>query len=389
MIFISDSFAGRFTSALSECQMIMFSAPCGCGKTVVAHEMLGSKKARFLSADSGELPSPGQISEGIIVIDDLQLMTDADDCDRLCRLIKGEPKKKFLLLSRGTVPGFLMPFSVTGAMYVFGTKDFMLDHAALRRMFDAAGIRADETVISSVMRDTTGYPIAAVLVCRLMADGREYSAAVREEARRELFAYYEEAVFDRLEVPLRRFLLNIAPFESFTIKMAASVSGDPQTGANIDTLTKVSNMFICDDADVYRIYPIFRRFLFWKLERTYSSDEVRELYRRAGLYYELCGDISNALKCYSEGHDRRKVSELLERHAELNPGQGHYYETEPYYRSLSESEILASPSLMCAMSMLSALMTDFDSSERWYGELKKYLDRLSKKIPNTKRSAAG
>jgi len=43
---------------------------------------------------------------------------------------------------------------------------------------------------------------------------------------------------------------------------------------------------------------------------------------------------------------------------------GHYSEMEKYYRSLPESEILESPSLMQGMSMLCALNTDYENSER-------------------------
>ena len=63
------------------------------------------------------------------------------------------------------------------------------------------------------------------------------------------------------------------------------------------------------------------------------------------------------------------MSEILIRNGERHPGMGHYSEMEKYYRSLPESEILESPSLMQGMSMLCALSTDYEDSERWYHEL--------------------
>jgi LuxR family maltose regulon positive regulatory protein len=66
------------------------------------------------------------------------------------------------------------------------------------------------------------------------------------------------------------------------------------------------------------------------------------------------------------------------RNAELHPGMGHYAEMEKYYRSLPEAEILASPSLMQGMSMLCALAMDYESSERWYGELQKFAERCGR-----------
>ena len=51
---------------------------------------------------------------------------------------------------------------------------------------------------------------------------------------------------------------------------------------------------------------------------------------------------------------------------------------EKYYRSLPEAEILASPSLMQGMSMLCALVMDYEGSERWYGELQKFVEHCGR-----------
>ncbi|MCF0151318.1 MAG: helix-turn-helix transcriptional regulator, partial [Firmicutes bacterium] len=51
-------------------------------------------------------------------------------------------------------------------------------------------------------------------------------------------------------------------------------------------------------------------------------------------------------------------------------GMGHYLEMSQHYHSLNEQEILASPSLMQAMSMLCSLETDYEASEKWYGRLR-------------------
>ena len=51
------------------------------------------------------------------------------------------------------------------------------------------------------------------------------------------------------------------------------------------------------------------------------------------------------------------------RNSELHPGLGHYDEMEPYYRMLPEREILSSPVLIQAMSMLDAMCMDYEGSE--------------------------
>ena len=95
----------------------------------------------------------------------------------------------------------------------------------------------------------------------------------------------------------------------------------------------------------------------------------RALYYRCGLYYELREEYKLALECYSKSGSSDKVMELLMRNAELHPGTGHYDEMEPYYRQLPEREILGSPALIQAMSMLCAISMDYEGSERWYKAL--------------------
>lgn len=128
-------------------------------------------------------------------------------------------------------------------------------------------------------------------------------------------------------------------------------------------------MLLYDGIHKFRFWPQFRDFLLWELERKYSSQKKNAVLVRGGMYYELKGDYEKALDCYSRGKDHSKVSEILIRNGESHPGMGHYSEMEKYYRSLPESEILESPSLMQGMSMLCALNTDYENSERWYHEL--------------------
>lgn len=175
---------------------------------------------------------------------------------------------------------------------------------------------------------------------------------------------------------MRELLLKVTPFTSFTTKMAEIVCGDVQVGKLIRKLIMQTTMLNYDGIATYVIIDIFKEFLFWELQENYSSQNIKNLYSRAGVYYEMKGQLAEALACYAKCGDSRKISELLMRHAQLNPALASYYDVEEYYRALPHKEILRSPILMCAMSMLCALTLDFDGSDFWYQELKKYADTL-------------
>ena len=193
-----------------------------------------------------------------------------------------------------------------------------------------------------------------------------------------MFLYFETAIYRRFDLPMRRFLLELAPFESFDLEMARMVSGDPRAGERLDWLLRYTTMLRYDDCQCFHFWSGFRAFLRWEMDREYTEEKRKALFSRGGLYYELKEDYAHALECYTSGGDHAKVSELLIRNAELHPGMGHYAEMEQYYRALPEAEILASPSLMQGMSMLCALAMDYEGSERWYGELQKFAEHCDR-----------
>ena len=150
------------------------------------------------------------------------------------------------------------------------------------------------------------------------------------------------------------------------------VSGNSRAGKLLAVLQRSTKAMLQDRLDTYRFWPLFRRFLLWELEQAYSAEQLRALYSRAGLYYELNEDYRQSLECYAKSGDRAKLSELLVKNAEMHPGMGHYEEMAPYYRALPEGQVLASPALMQGMSMLESLAMDYQKSEFWYGKLKEY-----------------
>ena len=223
-----------------------------------------------------------------------------------------------------------------------------------------------------ILRETSGYPLGVAVISHCMVGGRPYGPELIAQGYHEVFFYFEAAVYRRFDLPIRRFLLELAPFESFDAELARMVSGDPHAGERLAWLQHNTTMLRPDDVQRFRFWPQFRTFLLWEMDREYSEEKRRTVLGRGGLYYELKEDYSHALECYTMAGDHSKVSELLVRNAELHPGMGHYSEMEKYYRSLPEQEIAASPALMQGMSMLCALAADYEGSERWYQALSQF-----------------
>ncbi len=386
-IIIKPSIAAQFQRFLQQERILFFSAPCGFGKTALAEALLDSMpgnsmdmyRIRRLNAGAADFAIPSAAEDwDILLIDDLQLLQEERDLQTLCELIRTGAERRFVLLSRGAPPGSLMAFQYAGLMTVLEAEDLLFDQNDIRVLLQNCGITTTDNELAAIRQESIGYPLGVNIIARYMSGGRPFSKEIVAKGYREVFSYFEAAVYRRFDLPMRRFLLELAPFEQFDLEMARMVSGDPHAGDLLDWLLHNTTMLRCEDLHTFSFWPQFRAFLLWQMGREYTDEKRKAIFGRGGLYYELKEDYAHALACYTKGGDHSKVSDLLVRNAELHPGMGHYSEMENYYRSLPESEIAASPSLMQGMSMLCALAMDYEGSERWYRELREFWRRCEK-----------
>lgn len=375
-IVVKPALAERFETFLRQGRVFFFGAPCGFGKSALAEALLAGRPVVRRSVSDADFSLPRAEEEwSTLLLDDLQLMQEESDWQALCELIRSSPQRRFVLLSRAAPPGCLMAFQYTGLMTVVDGDGLLFDREDVRKLFHAFGVEVTESEITGILKESSGHPLGVAITARSMAEGKPFGPELVAQTFREVFFYFEAAIYQRFDLPVRRFLLELASFESFDPEMARMVSGDPHAGELLDWLQRHTSMLRCDGIRHFYFWPQFRAFLLWEMDREYTDEKRRALFSRGGLYYELKEDYPRALDCYSKGGDHSKVSELLIRNAELHPGMGHYHEMEKYYRALPEQEILASPSLMQGMSMLCALASDYAGSERWYEELRQFSQR--------------
>ena len=374
-ILIKPAIQQKFDGVMRNGRILFFSAPCGFGKTAVANALLRKWRTLCLHADAPDFSLQGLPDEwDILLIDDFQLIQEKEQLQALCDLIRANPARRFVLLSRGVPPACMAAFRYTGLMTTLEPDDLLFDREDIRRYFADIKVPVTESEISVIVKESLGCPLGVVITARQMSGGKPFSPELVTRAYREVFAYFEEAVYNRFDLTVRRLLLELSLFEDFDMEMVRMVSGDPHAGEMLNWLLQNTTMLRCEDGQTFYFWAQFRAFLQWEMEKEYSGERRRAIFGRAALYYELKEDYAHALDCYTKSGDHTKVSELLARNAELHPGMGHYSEMEKYYRSLPESEILASPALMQGMSMLCALATDYEGSEHWYRELKGFAD---------------
>lgn len=384
---VTPALREAFEAGWQTCRVIFFSAPCGFGKTTTADVLLaGQTVCRRSAAQPDDLSAPLDATCNAVLIDEVHLLKNPVDQQTVCGWINANPNVHFVLLSRGALPGWLMPYQFTGLLLGIEAQQLMFDRATTGRLLSQNGVEPTAGELTAIQNDSSGYPLAISILSRRMAGGMPYQVSVADEVRREMFFYFEEAVYRRFDPSLRQLLVRLACFEHFDAELAKLISGDSHVNDLLAQILHDTTMLQFDGVETYHFWPVFRQFLLWEMKQDCTVEEQNDIYRRAGFSYELQDDYSHALDCYSKGGDHRKVCDLLIKNAQLHPGVAHYHEMERYYYAMPREDVLRSPVLMCGMSMLTAMCLDFEASEQWYAELQNYVARLQKSDANYKEA---
>ncbi len=110
-VIIKPSVQQQFDRFVQSGRVLFLSAPCGFGKSTVANVLLKGRTVLRMSAGAPDF-SLAALPKGwdVLLIDDFQFLQEESDRQCLCEQIRANGEKRFVLLSRGVVPGYLQMF---------------------------------------------------------------------------------------------------------------------------------------------------------------------------------------------------------------------------------------------------------------------------------------
>lgn len=367
---------------LAEYKLLYVTAPAGWGKTTAVRWHFRSRRHTYASLwDDDALDKAERDTTELVILDDCHVLADQPERrERLTALLRRSPEGgHVVLLSRAPLPDWLFPFQLAGLLTVIHAAAFQLGTEDVASLAVDMGLDLSQEDVLRLHRESRGFPVAVKIICLRLAEGKPLTTETIHSGFGQMFAYFDQQLFSYWDSKVRRLLLSVSFFDSFTVELARVLTGDSQVEQTLNHLLQISS-FLERDGEAYTIrYPLFRSYLRHKAETTWNQQEQSSLRSNAGMYYQLTGDLPAALECYAEDGNHAKVSELLTEHARLHPGHGVYYQLRKYYRGLPEKEILASPELMSGMSILCSLTFDVDGSEKWYNALKTRADSLNRR----------
>lgn len=369
-------------------QVLFMSAQAGFGKTAALRYYYRRKAVLYLSGQKGYLdamPDMNSIQEPTIVIDDISWIDDDKSEKYVCELVRQAPQQ-IILSGRSGVPAWLKRESIEQHFMILDRNDFLLSMDEVRQLLESYGVLADEQTLRIVYKEMLGYALGTSMIAQHLAKGETLDDALLEAANVDCYHYLDSHMYERWNPDMRKLLLIMAEFPEFDIKMAELVSGRHDAAALIEQAMTVGSFLALNRDGRYELQLMLRNYLMWKRDSVLDDEEQREIFNRAGHYYEQREQIENALFYYDRAENEKKVSRLLIRNAEKQPGMAHFFETREYYLKLPEEMILESPTLIAGMSMIHSHLLHVEESNAWYDRLVAFEKELSRNDPRKKES---
>lgn len=343
----------------------------GIGKTALILHNLNMKKCSYYSAAKiqvEQLIVKVQTTEQIVVIDDLQEVTDALERNAYFQKIQeflAQDSVWLILIARCPFPRWLLPLRGKYIFEEIPEEDFLLTLEEQKAYVSQYGLYLTDEQHRAAWNVGGGNPMSLVFYVMEKGD--------LDRTLKRQWDFLEMHVYEQWDVELQEFFMDISIVEFFTMKLASMLTGRSDVEQLIARAEETGNFFeIRGDAGIWKCRWAMRQSMKQRLHRKRTTEQIKRLYYTAGLYYELDNQVLKALTMYEEYNDMDSISRLLISNARKNPSGGHYYELRRYYMALSEDVIEKSPILMASMSLLQSMLMNIEDSERWYQKLEAY-----------------
>lgn len=371
--FDRSSFYKAMETKLRNRKMVYITAHTGWGKTIAMKEWVRTRShAYFLCARELFVTAGNPPKAQTLVIDDLQELSDQEIQEYLMPMLTEASSRKFICISRAALPSVLCPFLLTGQLAILEQDALTLSRDEIDTYLAVTEIPYSVDHSTFLAKESKGYPIAIDCLAELLMQGAPCTEQTTQKATQAIFDYLEQKVFLRFSCDAQAFLLEMAAFPEFTLRMAEIISGKKEIVRVLEEMMRRGRCIATIATDTYLIPRLFHRFLLYYQKRKCPDSVISRSWRRAGLYYELCDDIPRALHCYQQVNDWDKLEEMLIRHTQRPPYTTHFMELKDYYLALPPAVVERSAELMCSISMIYSMTLREKESEYWYNQLERY-----------------
>ncbi|NUR96863.1 MAG: hypothetical protein HOV67_16580 [Kribbellaceae bacterium] len=291
--------------------LTMVVAPAGTGKTVLLSDWAARRSVAWI---------PGQEPDGLaraleqsdpIVVDDAQLLP-AEAVGQLAHVLRNPPDSlRILLASRHDLPLPVAELSLRGLALTLRARELRFTDAEATELVRSHARDASAEDIQLIQEHTAGWAAALVLAARtLQVSGDAVWPTLNQQPVLDVLL---GETFSTLDAGVRTMLLSTFAEETVTARLAATLSGDPESGLMLEDLA-ANGLLVTAYADgSYRYHPLLVELLRRRAVRE-DAHVVAAAHHRAALHHENRGDGAAALRSALSADDPVLLTRVLLAH---------------------------------------------------------------------------
>ncbi len=389
IVIIPKTFKTSFEEALLRYRILFLGAFTGCGKTTVCAKILSDRDALFINADNLlQSTNLKNTTSSIIAIDNLHTLQNDEQVKSLLKLLHEKSDKQFLLISRANMPELLVNLEMSGELYKLNADYLRFGSEETSAIFSAYSYPIFDKVASFISKTFYGNPMAIALLAKRSNINEIKNIENSNELAQikwDVYRYLNANIFADLDKQSADLLLCMAEFENFTVDLLQDVTGYKNLQSIVMHLVDSTFFVNTLGNDLYCCAYDLIDFFKWKSKQTLPEKLRIDFSNKTAEHYFSHKDYVKAIFYFQKAQNNKKVIELLEICALLNPAIGFFKELEPYYNELSEETILNSGSLIAGMAMLCILHVDYEGADDWYFKLREKAQTLNKNTAEYKK----
>jgi LuxR family transcriptional regulator, maltose regulon positive regulatory protein len=252
-----------------------------------------------------------------VVVDDAQVLTNPQVLDCLDGIVQRWPPRLRLVLAARSDP--LLPlhrYQLAGQLHELRAADMAMTPSEARALLGAHGVTLPRAAFDVLAARTEGWTAGIRLSAICMADTEHPADFVAELAvdQESLGEYMISEVLTRQSGQVRQLLIQTGFLDEVSGPLVEAVTGI-EGGAEILVELARSNSFVSplDSAQTrFRYHQLFGDILRYLMQRQ-TPHLVPERFARAAAWYEVQGDLRNALKWAAQAGDASRAASLLAR----------------------------------------------------------------------------
>ncbi|MCK5236522.1 MAG: hypothetical protein KAR06_06005, partial [Deltaproteobacteria bacterium] len=267
--------------------------------------------------------------DSLIVFDNYQEIPDESLLNELIyeglNSIPANKDINIIVISRTVPPPLLSRLRLSELMTVITYDELRLTLDEVRGIASTRGVDISSDIETSEMLSKTEGWVAG-LVLLLESEDKEKISIEHGGGydSRAIFEYFVEDFFQKLNDITRDTLLKLSVLPIMTSKMAAELTESDQAQDAITKLIK-KNYFIQihpGEITFYQFHPLFREFLYARLQAEISPEALSELEQKAAKLLSENGYHDDAIKLFHKTSDWGSMDELICREAPTLLRQG-------------------------------------------------------------------